>query len=79
MGALITKEADSMSAMQFRMRKAGEALWRDIKNSQKQRGSLKKESIKEKEKWCSRVSFNHEKAGAGWTLCTDGKAGTWIS
>ena len=31
MGALITKEAESMSAMKFRMRKAGEALWRDIK------------------------------------------------
>ena len=29
--ALITKEADSMSAMKFRMRKADMALWMDMK------------------------------------------------
>ena len=31
MGALITQEADSMSAMSFRMRKADKALWMDMK------------------------------------------------
>ena len=31
MGALITKEADSMSAMKFRMSKADKALWMDMK------------------------------------------------
>ena len=31
MGALITKEADSMSAMRFRMNKADEAFWMDMK------------------------------------------------
>ena len=30
MGALITKEADSMSAMKFRMKKAERALWMDM-------------------------------------------------
>ena len=30
MGALISKEADSMSAMRFRMNKADEALWMDM-------------------------------------------------
>ena len=31
MGALITKEADSMSAMKFRMIKADKAMWMDMK------------------------------------------------
>ena len=31
MGALITKEADSMSAMKFRMNNADKALWMDTK------------------------------------------------
>ena len=31
MGALITKEADSMSALKFRMDKADNALWMDMK------------------------------------------------
>ena len=31
MGALITQETDLMSAMQFRMRKVGKALWMDLK------------------------------------------------
>ena len=31
MGALITKEAGSMSAMKFRMNNADKALWMDIK------------------------------------------------
>ena len=30
MGALITKEADFMSAMKFRMNKADNALWMDM-------------------------------------------------
>ena len=30
MGALITKEADSMSAVKFRMNKADKALWKDM-------------------------------------------------
>ena len=30
-GALISKEADSMSALKFRMNKADKALWMDIK------------------------------------------------
>ena len=29
MGALITKEAGSMSAMKFRVNKAGKAMWMD--------------------------------------------------
>ena len=31
MGALISKEADSMSALKFRMNKADKALWMDMK------------------------------------------------
>ena len=30
MGALITKEADSMTAMKFRMNKADKAMWMDM-------------------------------------------------
>ena len=31
LGALLSKEADSMSALKFRMNKADEALWMDMK------------------------------------------------
>ena len=48
MGVLITKEADSMSAMQFRMRKAGEALWRDIKIHKKNKGIAEERKHKRK-------------------------------
>ena len=36
MGALITKEADSMSAMKLRMDKADKALWMDLKFNKNQ-------------------------------------------
>ena len=34
-GALISKEADSMSALKFRMYKANKAVWMDMKFLQK--------------------------------------------
>ena len=37
MGALFTKEADSMSAMIFRMNKADKAMWMDMKFLQQER------------------------------------------
>ena len=36
MGALITREADSMSAMKFQMNKADKAMWMDMKFLEKQ-------------------------------------------
>ena len=41
MGALISKEADSMSALRFRMNKADKASWLDMKFLQKTKELLK--------------------------------------
>ena len=45
-GALISKEGDSMSALKFRMNKADKALWMDIKILQKQRNCSRNETQK---------------------------------
>ena len=46
MGAMITQDADSMSAMRLRMRKADEALWRDLTFYKKQRNCRWEEAQK---------------------------------
>ena len=46
MGALITKEADSMSAMKFRMIKADKAMWMDVKFYKNKRNCVGKETQK---------------------------------
>ena len=69
MGALITKEADSMSAMKFRVNKAGKAMWREG-------------NTEDTGRWCNRVFFTHVKAGGGakkrLTCYMVGNAGIWI-
>ena len=81
MGAMITKEADSMSAMRFRMMKADRDFWMDKKKTRK-RELLKRGSTQDTEKWCSHVFFTLVKGGAGtkrcWMLCTVEKAEIWI-
>ena len=80
MGALISKEADSVSALKFRMNKVDKALWMDMKFYKKMQ---KARNTKVTERWCSRAFFTHVKGGFGtrkwWTLCTGGSAGTWTS
>ena len=46
MEALITKDADSMSAMRFRMNKANKAMWMDMKLLQEQRDGGRKKTQK---------------------------------
>ena len=81
--ALITREADSMSAMKFRMCKADKALWMDMKFHKKTKELPKEENTEDTGNWCSRVFFILVKDGAGtkkWSmLYMDGKAGIWIS
>ena len=66
MGALITKEAGSMSAMKFRMNNADKALWMDIK-FYKNKELLKERCTKNTERWCNRAFFTHVNAGVGQT------------
>ena len=46
LGALIKKEADSLSAMRFRMNKADKAMWMDMKFLREQRNCGRKETQK---------------------------------
>ena len=83
MGALISKEADLMSALRFRMNKADKALWMDMKFYKKTKELLKEENTKGTERWFNRAFFTHVKTGVGtkkWRiLCMVGRAGIWIS
>ena len=76
MGATITKEADPMSAMRFRMMKADRAFWMDV-NFYKNKG-IAEGRRQEIEKWCIHVFYTIVKGGAGtkrwWMLCVAGKA-----
>ena len=83
MRALITKEADSMSAMKFRMNKADKSLMDGLEILSEQRELLKEGSTKDSGRWCNRAFFTHVKAGVGtkkWSIrYMDGNAGIWIS
>ena len=82
MGALISKEADSMSALKFRLNKADKALWMDIQ-FYKNKGIPEGRKHKRYREGSNRAFFTHVKAGLGtrkwWTLCMAGRAGTWTS
>ena len=81
MGALITKEADSMSPVKFRTNEADKAMWMDT-HFYKNKG-IAEGNTKGTERWCNRVFCTQVKAGAGirkWLIfCMDERAGTWIS
>ena len=63
-GALITKEADTMSVMKFRMNNADRALWLDMKFT-RTRELQKERKTKGTENWCSGAFITHVKAGDG--------------
>ena len=72
MGALITKEADSMSAVKFQTNKADKAMWMDT-HFYKNKGIAEGKNHKGTERWCNRKSsenwsWNKEMVDAlrGW-------------
>ena len=61
MGALTSKEADSMSALKFRMNKADKAMWMDMK-LYKNKELLKERNTKGTERWYNRAFFTHRES-----------------
>ena len=83
MATMITKEADSMSAMRFRMIKPNRAFcFFCKKNSTRTKELLKGGSTRNTEKWCSLVFFTLVNIGAGtkkWLILSmAGRAGILI-